>query len=242
MSSKRPRLDADVSAATSPPDTPAWAHSLQAQLAALATELAASRMEAREHMAQLGARLATLERAVDAGHRALPAAYRGCVALAKRTLLSPAEEVLAIPFLSQRSVLSFLAQKDARPLRAASRACRDAVAEHAWGAEPRWDSPIKGSLASWRRSFPRAAFALLHWNLRLTDDDMVHLRGIHTLKMNLGLGSRITDAGLVHLSGIHTLSIYQNSGILGSRASITDAGLAGLLRTRGWPTCAAFMS
>ena len=45
MSSKRPRLDADVSAATSPPDTPAWAHSLQAQLAALATELAASRME-----------------------------------------------------------------------------------------------------------------------------------------------------------------------------------------------------
>ena len=30
--------------------------------------------------------------------------------LRKRTLLSPAEEVLSIPFLSQRSVMSFLRQ------------------------------------------------------------------------------------------------------------------------------------
>ena len=80
--------------------------------------------------AQLTARLDTLEATVDAGHVAMGAAQR--VRLAKRARLSSAEEVLAIPYLSKRSIMSYLSQEGALELRAASRTCREAVAEHAW--------------------------------------------------------------------------------------------------------------
>ena len=91
------------------------------------------------------------------------------VSLHQRTLLSPAEEVLAIPYLSKRSVMSFLRQEDALSLRTSSRACRDAVAEHAWSdfftpsgrPNDTGKSLIKGSLASWRRCFPHATAANL---------------------------------------------------------------------------------
>jgi hypothetical protein len=79
----------------------------------------------------------------------------------KRARLSLAEELLSIPYLSQRSVMSYLRQDEAVALRAASRACRDAVAEHAWEdfGEERYyplSSRIRGSLAAWRCCFPNA--------------------------------------------------------------------------------------
>jgi len=118
------------------------------------------------------------------------------------------------------SVLSFLVQIEARPLRVVSRACCEAVAEHAWGLEP-WiyETRITGSLASWRRCFPRATHANMYMRQNTSDADMVHLSGIHTLYMsNCKL---VTDAGLAHLSGIHTL--YMSGCEL-----MTDAGLAHL--------------
>ena len=132
---------------------------MQARLDGLAGSLVArvlgqgialtTRIEA--HGVALSARMDTLTARVDAQGVALMAGldaingaldsgfggrYRELVLLAKRRHLSPAEEVLAIPFLSKRSVMSFLTQCEARPLRLGSRACHDAVAEHAWGAEP----------------------------------------------------------------------------------------------------------
>ena len=146
------------------------------------------------------------------------------IALAEREVLSLTEEVLAIPYLSQRSVMSFLTQEEARPLRAASRTCCEAVAEHAWSdlrREPwsRGASRIKGSLASWRRCFPRATAANVYERSALTDADFVHLRGIRTL--NMCFCKLVTDAGLAHLTGIHTLDMSYCK-------LITDAGLAHL--------------
>ena len=117
-------------------------------------------------------------------------------------------------------VLDFLCQIEAPPLRMVSRACREAVAEHAWGVEPLIRvTDIKGSLASWRHCFPRATFANMSFRQHTSDADMVHLSGIHTLYMSVC--SLVTDLGLAHLSGIHTL--YMSGCSL-----VTDAGLAHL--------------
>ena len=168
----------------------------------------------------------------------------------KRARLSLAEEVLSIPYLSKRSVMSFLRQEDVLGLRAASRACCDAVAEHAWDdlSTNRPMSPteissslIRGSVASWRRSFPAALSANLKGHKRLqsadlvhlagvriadlrdcrllTDEGLAHLRGIHALFISRC--PLITDAGLAHLTGIETLAIWKCPGI-------TDAGLVHL--------------
>ena len=137
--------------------------------------------------------------------------------LRKRKLLSPAEEVLSIPYLSKRSVMSFLRQEEALALRATSRACRDAVAEHAWSECAHGKSVIRSSLALWRRCFPHATAANLEGNRALKDADMMLLRGIRTLHMD-GC-AQVTDAGLAHLSGIHAL--YMDGCAL-----VTDAGLA----------------
>ena len=147
------------------------------------------------------------------------------IALAEREVLSPAEEVLAIPYLSKRSIMSFLKQEEALSLRAASRACCEAVAEHAWSdyehdpyAQTR-SSHIKGSLALWRRCFPRATAANVSGRRDLTDADFVDLRGIR--KLNMRFCKLVTDAGLEYLSGIHTL-------YMSHCALVTDAGLAHL--------------
>ena len=156
------------------------------------------------------------------------------IALAERQVLSPAEEVLAIPYLSQRSVMSFLQQKEALSLRTASRASCDAVAEHAWSdLREHWNSRashIMGGLASWRRCFPRATAANVYGRLDLTDADFVHLRGIR--KLNMGLCRQITDGGIAHLSGIHTLAMCDCK-------LVTDAGLSHLRRihTLEIPNC-----
>ena len=138
------------------------------------------------------------------------------ISLAERELVSPAEEVLAIPYLSQRSVMSFLRQQEALPLRAASRASRDAVAEHAWS---HFAMHIKGSLASWRRCFPLATAASLIFNGTVRDADLVHLRGIKMFQIIYC--KHITDVGFAHLRGIHTLYMH-------GCTAITDAGLAHL--------------
>jgi len=240
----------------------------QAQIEASRAEMQA-RMEAiAAQVTEQLTRLTALERAVAAGHTAMgakrtqlapadelpsseplprpaliahQARYAELVSLDRRVLLSPAEEVLSIPFLSERSVMSFLRQEEAPPLRAASRACRDAVAEHAWSEYAFGKSAIRGSLVSWRRCFPHATAANLQDNKALTDADMVLLRGIHTLRVagctgitdaglenvsgvyELGLDNcpQISDAGLAHISGIHTLT-------MGGCKLVTDAGLSHL--------------
>ena len=131
---KRQRVDAAGDAQ----EAPALAVAMQAQIdasrAATQAQIETSRAATQAQMdalaAQVTARLDSLERTIEAGHTAMGAGAR--VILAKRVLLSPAEEVLAIPYLSQRPVMSFLRQEEALSLRAASGACRDAVAEHAW--------------------------------------------------------------------------------------------------------------
>jgi len=126
----------------------------------------------------------------------------------------------AILGVAGAGVLGFLRQTEARPLCVVSHACRETVADHAWGRE-HWDfvSLIKGSLVSWRRCFPCATFANMYGRQHTSDADMVHLSGIHTLDMSLC--ALVTDAGLAHLSGIHTL--YMSRCTL-----VTDAGLAHL--------------
>jgi len=157
-------------------------------------------------MVHLQEQVVKLQGQLDAAMDAAYVRNLELLALAEREVLSPAEEVFAIPFLSERSVMSFLTQAEALPLRAASRACRDAVAEHAWSDFDKAGikSCIKGSLASWRRCFPRATAANLS-DGKLTDVDLLHLRGIRTLR--LYACELISDAGLAHLSGIHTLYI-----------------------------------
>ena len=48
-------------------------------------------------------------------------------------------------------------------------------------------------------------------NTLLTDDDLQHLKGIHTL--NLKYNKNITNEGLVNLKGIHTLNLCWNQNI-----------------------------
>ena len=106
--------------------------------------------------------------------------------------------------VSGASILNFLRQGEARPLRVVSRPCREAVAEHVWSMDSwYWETTrITGNVASWRRGFPRATHANMWGRLNTSDADMVHLSGIHTLDMSWC--SMVTDAGLAHQSGIHT--------------------------------------
>ena len=62
----------------------------------------------------------------------LTARYDRVIALAFRETLSSVEEVLSIPFLSHRSVMSYLRWTDGKILRTASSACHKAVSEHKW--------------------------------------------------------------------------------------------------------------
>ena len=141
--------------------------------------------------------------------------------------LSDAEEVLSIPYLSERSVLSYLWQDEARSLRAASRACREAVAEHPWSdfdmQEPYVKSRIGGRLSLWRACFPNARAANISENKNVTDADFVQLRGIHKLNMSDCYRATITDAAFAHLRGIHTLDMSHCR-----QATISDAAFAHL--------------
>jgi hypothetical protein len=169
---------------------------------------------------------------------------------------SLAEEVLQHPhwaLTTRTCILNFLRQDEVLALRAASRACRAAVAQHPFKDEPPpRASLIKGSLASWRRCFPRATYANLCAHKTVVDDDLVHLRGVTTALMHYC--SSITDSGLTHLRGILTLhargcgrisdvGLAHLSGIqiliVSGCPQVTDAGLAHLrgIHTLGISGC-----
>ena len=148
------------------------------------------------------------------------------IASSKRGRVSLAEETLGIPYLSQRSIMSYLRQTEALPLRAASRTCRDAVAEHAWDdsdpdchAEGDFEELglIRGSLAAWRRCFPCARAADLSGNAT-SDEGMASLRGVERVWLR---SCHMTDAGLAHLHAARELDVS-------ACMSISDAGLAHL--------------
>ena len=126
---------------------------VQAQIESLSAQVTAQSVAQTALGAALAARVDSMESTMEAGHAAMGGPFRERVQLAKRALLSPAEEVLGIPYLSQRSVMSFLFQEDVLGLRAASRACCDAIAEHAWNDWAPNKSIITGSLLLYRRCF-----------------------------------------------------------------------------------------
>ena len=122
------------------------------------------------------------------------------------------------------SVLGFLRQEEALGLRAASRACRDAVAEHAWAEfDDGGGSRILGSVAAWRSCFPYARTANISGNRRVCDADFALLRGLERLRMRGCSQAGITDAAFEHLGGIQWLDM---SGCC--QAGITDAAFAHL--------------
>jgi len=106
--------------------------------------------------------------------------------------------------------MSFLWQEETPALWLASRACRDAVAEHTWGDCDFYRSPICGKrLAAWRHCFPRpraASISRRKWAIK--DADFVHLKGILTLYMEDCNKRTITDAAFEQLKGIHTLYMW----------------------------------
>ena len=110
------------------------------------------------------------------------------------------------PFLMRMEVaggplFSFLTMHSATRLRRLCTELRTAVAGHAWDDM----TPIRGSLASWRASFPRARQANISHRRDLAGADFAHLAGIHKLDMEGCNQATITDAAFVHLAGIHTL-------------------------------------
>ena len=126
----------------------------------------------------------------------------------------------------QGSVLGFLWQDEVLGLRAASRACREAVAAHEWGDFDKDNgkrSHIGGSLAFWRACFPKAVAANIRDNKTVTDADFVHLRGLVLLLMNGCNQETITDAAFAHLRGIYSLHM---GGC--NQSAITDAAFAHL--------------
>ena len=124
--------------------------------------------------------------------------------------LSLAEEVLGNALLGS-AVLSYLWQDEAPQLCRASKACKGAVAEHAWeDFDTEWPyerSRIRGSLSVWRRCFPKARTANIQETRGVTDADFVHLKGVHKLNMSDCRQDSITDAAFVLLAGIHTLNM-----------------------------------
>ena len=135
------------------------------------------------------------------------------------TLLSP-------PAI-QHALLSLLSTPAALPLRATCKEARAAVAGHAWRDR---DTVIRGSIAAWRRCFPRAQCANAgeggwmsarpeHRRTPVVDADLAHLQGL--LELSLVSCAGVTDAGFAHLRGIHTLDMRFCKGV-------TDAALVHL--------------
>jgi hypothetical protein len=107
------------------------------------------------------------------------------------------------------ALLQYFTTRDVRNLRVTSKAARESVAEYRWrdhtsSSSSTTSTPIM-NLMKWRACFPCALSATLSSRVQWTDDDFVHLRGIHTLDMSKCTQSTITDKAFVHLRGIHTL-------------------------------------
>ena len=127
-------------------------------------------------------------------------------------------------------LLSFFDPYQARALRLVCREFVDHVRKHPWKTM----TLIKGSIAKWRASFPRALRANVRGKSMKTmfshgaraprtapvvDADFVHFEGLRELLIDGQKG--ITDAAFAHLRGIRKLSMSECSGI-------TDAGFAHL--------------
>jgi hypothetical protein len=120
-------------------------------------------------------------------------------------------------------LLPFFSTRDACALRLVCREFLAAVTEHPWEDSK---TAIKGSIADWRASFPKALCANVaqgYWkfimelrNTPVLDADFVHLQGLRELNMS-GCTS-VTDAAFAHLRGINTLNMS-----LCSQSAITDA-------------------
>ena len=113
----------------------------------------------------------------------------------------------------EEGVFPFLSSNNFRAMRGVSTELRDAVARF-----PIHDvkTLVRGDLASWRKSFPKAKAINISGRGDLTDADFVHLRGLKTVIMDRCTG--ITDAAFEHLEGIHTLDMSQCNQV-----GITDA-------------------
>jgi hypothetical protein len=120
--------------------------------------------------------------------------------------------------------------REACVLRLVCREFVEAVAQQRW--EDR-DTVIKGSIAAWRRCFPRARCAnVRRWRypseagrLRIAsivNADFVHFEGLRELHM-VGC-TDVTDAAFVHLRGIHTLDMSYCD-----QPTITNAAFAHLV-------------
>ena len=121
------------------------------------------------------------------------------------------------------SVLAFLRQDEALELRAASRTCREAVAEHGWSDWFIHRSIIKRDVVGWRKCFPLARAAMLDGIKTLADADFLHLLGVCKVSIEGCNQAAITDAAFAHLRGIHTLDMSDCK-----QATITDAAFAHL--------------
>ena len=124
------------------------------------------------------------------------------------------------------SVLGFLRQDEVLGLRAASRACREAVAAHAWSDCDK-EKGVRSricSIALWRACFPKALVANINSNKTVTDADFAQFEGIHTLNMAGCTQRTITDAAFAHLRGIHELHMGSCS-----QGTITDAAFVHLV-------------
>ena len=113
------------------------------------------------------------------------------------------------------AMLQFFDTATANKMRACCVEFIDPIAEYPWNDE---NTRVRGSVASWRRCFPRARAINLSRRNDLTDDDFVHLVGIKTLDMGGCSQSTITDAAFAHLTGIHTLNMSECR-----QSTITDA-------------------
>ena len=123
------------------------------------------------------------------------------------------------------ALLPFFTTRDACALRLVCREFLAAAREHPW--EDR-RTVIKGSIAAWRASFPRArcanvarySFAGAEFReAPVYDADFVHFAGLREL--NMAGCTDVTDAVFAHLRGIHSLEMF-------NCRLITDAAFAHL--------------
>jgi hypothetical protein len=120
-----------------------------------------------------------------------------------------AHTILSPPAV-QHALLGFFTTPAVLPLRAAFKDACAAVARHAWRDR---DTVIRGSIAAWRRCFPRAQCASVserntgagHRRALVMDADLAHLRGV--LELNMSGCDGVTAAAFEHLRGIRTLDV-----------------------------------
>ena len=142
-------------------------------------------------------------------------------------------EVRSLVSEAGSALLPFFSMADACALRQVCQELRAVVREFAW-----WDKEtvIKGSIAAWRASFPRARCANVHSvgpqgrRAPLHDADFVHFEGLRELSV-AGRGD-FTGAAFAHLRGIHTLCMLNCSQLTVAAAAFEPLRGIALLDVR----------